>query len=80
MDLYDRVRNAPVTVMLGMCKNATASAKYAISLRGMIHKRVMWPQDQTTPEDEARITAQVRKIDELYAQFRAIHGRPQPQP
>ncbi len=66
--------------ILGMCKNATASAKYAISLRGMIHKRVLWPQDQTTPEDEARIAAQVRKIDEMYAQFREVHGRPQPQP
>ena len=60
--------------ILGMSKNATAAAKYAISLRGMINKRVMWPQDYTTPEDEARIAAQVRKIDEMYAEFKKTHA------
>ena len=60
--------------ILGMSKNATAAAKYAISLRGMINKRVMWPQDYTTPEDEARIAAQVRKIDEMYAEFKKNHA------
>ncbi len=59
--------------ILKMSKNATAAAKYAISLRGMIDKRVMWPQDYTTPEDEARIAAQVRKIDEMYAEFKKTH-------
>ena len=53
-----------------MSKNATASAKYAISLRGMTDKRVIWPQDGTTPEDEARIAAQVKKIDEMYRAFK----------
>lgn len=56
--------------ILGMSKNATAAAKYAISLRGLIHKRVMWPQDSTTPEDEARISAQVQKVDQLYADLK----------
>lgn len=56
--------------ILGMSKNATAAAKYAISLRGLINKRVMWPQDSTTPEDEARIAAQVQKVDQLYAELK----------
>lgn len=56
--------------ILGMSKNATAAAKYAISLRGLIHKRVMWPQDFTTPEDEVRIAAQVQKVDQLYAELK----------
>lgn len=56
--------------ILGMSKNATAAAKYAISLRGLIDKRVMWPQDFTTPEDEARIAAQVQKVDQLYAELK----------
>ena len=60
--------------ILGMSKNATASAKYAISLRGMTDKRVLWPQDATTPEDEARIRAQVEKVDELYRQFKEAHA------
>lgn len=56
--------------ILGMSKNATAAAKYAISLRGLINKRVMWPQDSTTPEDEAQIAAQVQKVDQLYADLK----------
>ena len=61
---------AETSKILGMSKNATASAKYAISLRGMTDKRVIWPQDGTTPEDEARIAAQVKKIDEMYRAFK----------
>lgn len=57
--------------ILGMSKNGTAAAKYAISLRGLIDKRVMWPQDFPTPEDEANIAAQVRKVDRLYAELKA---------
>ena len=64
---------AETSKILGMSKNATAAAKYAISLRGMTDKRVMWPQDATTPEDEARIAAQVKKIDEMYRQFKEEH-------
>ena len=36
----------------------------------MTDKRVIWPQDGTTPEDEARIAAQVKKIDEMYRAFK----------
>ena len=56
--------------ILGMAKNATAAAKYAISLRGLIDKRVMWPQDCTTPDDEIRIAEQVQKVDRLYAEMK----------
>lgn len=56
--------------ILGMCKNATAAAKYAVSLRGHIHKRVLWPQDSATPEDEVRITAQVQRVDRLYGELK----------
>lgn len=52
--------------ILGMSKNATAAAKYAISLRGFTDKRVIWPQDMTTPEDEVRIKEKVEEVDALY--------------
>ena len=60
--------------ILGMSKNATAAAKYAISLRGMTDKRVMWPQDFTLPADEERIKVQVAKVDEMYAALKAEVG------
>ena len=57
--------------ILGMSKNATAAAKYAISLRGFTHKRILWPQDFTTPEDESKIKAKVAEVDELYKVLKA---------
>ena len=56
--------------ILGMTKNGTAAAKYAISLRGFTDKRVMWPQDFTSPEEEANIAKKVKEVDELYADFK----------
>lgn len=53
--------------MLGMSKNATAAAKYAISLRGLTDKRVIKPQDVTTPEDEAKIREKFAEVDAMYA-------------
>ncbi len=50
--------------ILGMSKNGTAAAKYAISLRGFSSKQVIRPQDVTTPEDEAKIKAKMAEIDE----------------
>ena len=50
--------------ILGMSKNGTAAAKYAISLRGFTSKQVIRPQDVTTPEDEAKIKAKMAEIDE----------------
>jgi len=52
--------------ILGMSKNATAAAKYAISLRGFSDKRVIWPQDFTLPEDEAKIKDKVAEVDAMY--------------
>ena len=52
--------------ILGMTKNATAAAKYAISLRGHIDKRVLMPQDMILPDEEIKIKNQVDKVDELY--------------
>lgn len=52
--------------ILGMTKNATAAAKYAISLRGHIDKRVLWPQDMIQPEEEGRIKEQLEKVDAMY--------------
>lgn len=57
--------------ILGMSKNATAAAKFAISLRGFTHKRVIWPQDYTLPEDEAKIMRKVKEVDEMYEALRA---------
>ena len=54
---------AQTSQVLGMSKNATAAAKYAISLRGMTSKQVIMPQDYTLPEDEERIRAKVAEID-----------------
>lgn len=52
--------------ILGMTKNATAAAKYAISLRGHINKRVLMPQDTIQTEEEIEIRKQLEKVDELY--------------
>ena len=52
--------------ILGMTKNATAAAKFAISLRGHIDKRVMMPQDTIQPEEEGKIKEQLERVDELY--------------
>lgn len=52
--------------ILGMSKNGTAAAKYAISLRGFTDKRVIWPQDVTTAEEEARIREKLAEVDQLY--------------
>ena len=52
--------------ILGMTKNATAAAKYAISLRGHIDKRVLWPQDMIQPDEEEKIKEQMKKVDSMY--------------
>lgn len=57
--------------ILGMTKNGTAAAKYAISLRGFTDKRVMWPQDFTSPEEEAAIARKVEEVDQMYADLKA---------
>ena len=49
-----------------MTKNATAAAKFAISLRGHIDKRVMMPQDTIQPEEEGKIKEQLERVDGLY--------------
>ncbi|MCI8646216.1 MAG: dihydrodipicolinate synthase family protein [Firmicutes bacterium] len=52
--------------ILGMTKNATAAAKCAISLRGHIDKRVLWPQDMIQPQEEGKIKEQLEKVDAMY--------------
>lgn len=56
--------------ILSMSKNATAAAKYAISLRGFTNKRIIWPQDYTMPVDEEKIKQKVQEVDELYAELK----------
>ena len=56
--------------ILGMSKNATAAAKYAISLRGHIDKRVMMPQDVILPEEEPRIKAKLEEVDAMYEELK----------
>ena len=53
--------------ILGMTKNATAAAKYAISLRGFTRKEVIMPQDWILPEEEVAIRNKVAEIDEMVA-------------
>ncbi|MDR3200099.1 MAG: dihydrodipicolinate synthase family protein [Spirochaetales bacterium] len=55
---------AETSEILGMSKNATAANKFALSLLGFTNKRVIWPQDETTPEDEKAISAKVKTISE----------------
>ena len=54
------------SAVLGMSKNATAANKYAISLLGYTHKRVISPQDGTTQDDEAAIEKKVDKIQMMW--------------
>ena len=61
--------------ILTLSKNMTAAAKYAISTTGLTHKRVIWPQDGTTPEEEARIDAQIARVNELYVKEKASENR-----
>ncbi len=56
--------------ILGMSKNATAAAKYAISLRGFTSKDVIRPQDTIQPTDEEKIRIKVGEIDAAYAAFK----------
>lgn len=56
--------------ILGMSKNGTAAAKFAIATRGMTDKRVMWPQDYVLPEEEPKIIAKVAEVDAMYAELK----------
>lgn len=53
--------------ILGMTKNATAAAKYAVSLRGFTDKAVIAPQDSILPEEEELIRRKVAEIDGIAA-------------
>ena len=57
--------------ILAMSKNGTAAAKYAISLRGMTDKRVIWPQDYTLPVDEEKIAAKVKEVDAMFEELKS---------
>lgn len=48
----------------GMSKNAIAANKYALSLFGFTDKRVVRPQDMTSPEEEKMIASKVEAINE----------------
>lgn len=60
--------------ILGMSKNMTAAAKYAISTLGLTDKRVIWPQDGTTAEEEEKIRAQIDAVRDLYAREKEAHA------
>lgn len=53
--------------ILGMSKNATASNKFALSQLGFTHKRVIWPQDETTEAEEAAIVKKTAEIRAMMA-------------
>lgn len=60
--------------VLGMTKNATSATKFAISYRyGYTDKRAIRPAEQIAPEDEQRIIAQIKKVDELTAKAGLTH-------
>ncbi len=56
--------------ILGMTKNATAAAKYAVSLRGFTRKEVIMPQDTISPAEEEAIRRKVAEIDEMIADLK----------
>ena len=56
--------------ILGMSKNATAAAKYAISTIGYTDKRVLMPQDVVQPEEESAILRQIERVNALYERER----------
>ena len=51
------------SAILGMSKNATASNKFALGTLGFTHKRVIAPQDGTTPADEENILKKIAEIN-----------------
>lgn len=55
--------------ILGMTKNATAAAKYAVSLRGFTRKEVIMPQDAISPAEEDAIRNKVAEIDQMVAEL-----------
>jgi 4-hydroxy-tetrahydrodipicolinate synthase len=57
--------------ILSSAKNATAAAKYAISLRGFTHKWVLEPQDVIQPDEENKIKAKVIEVDTAYEALKA---------
>ena len=67
---YDRLVRM-TSRLLGLAKNATASAKYAISLRGFTRKEVIMPQDQILPAEEEKVRQAVAEIDAAYAALKA---------
>ncbi|WP_165445156.1 dihydrodipicolinate synthase family protein [Bacilliculturomica massiliensis] len=56
--------------ILGMTKNGTAAAKYAVSLTGLMDKRVIMPQDFILPEEEERVKAQVERVSALHEELK----------
>jgi 4-hydroxy-tetrahydrodipicolinate synthase len=55
--------------VLGLCKNATASNKFALSLLGYTDKRVIAPQDGTTESDERAIFKKVDEINKIITEI-----------
>ena len=51
--------------ILGMSKSATAANKFALSLLGFTHKRVIAPQDEATEEDEQNIIKKTQEIKDI---------------
>jgi dihydrodipicolinate synthase/N-acetylneuraminate lyase len=56
--------------ILGMTKNATAAAKYAVSLLGFTDKRVIFPQDTIDPSEEEKIKAKFKEVNEMYSELK----------
>ena len=58
--------------ILGMSKNMTAAAKFAISTLGLTDKRILAPQDGTLPAEEERMIRQIQVVRELYAKEKSV--------
>lgn len=61
--------------ILGMTANATAATKFAISLRGFTDKRVIFPQDTISREEEENIRKKLEEIDTDYQRIEGSHKR-----
>ena len=56
--------------ILGMSKNMTAAAKFAISTLGFTNKRVLAPQDGVLEVEESTIRRQIDRVNELHAEVK----------
>lgn len=67
---YDKLLGA-IGKMLASSKNLTAVNKFAISTLGYTDKRVIFPQDTISPEEEQTVLRQIDAIRQMHTELKA---------